>query len=178
VKLRPGRPWRDEALHSRARDTRTDGLGKPARVGLAAGGMRVLTLSPRRASVLVLALAVLLPGTTAAQTPRPPAGSAPLRDEPGDWWGDVHRWTGSDATRPRGAAPAAAPARRSGRTVTTVRTGRANLRREPTTAAPVARVLPPGTVLTVFAEGPDGWLQVGERDRPAGWIHPSALAAP
>jgi hypothetical protein len=125
-----------------------------------------------------LALVVLLPGVAGAQAPRAPAAGAPLRDEPGDWWGDVHRWTGSDATRPRGAARSAAPARPTGRTVTTVRTGRANLRRDPSTTAPVARVLPPGTVLNVFAEGPEGWLQVGEGDRPAGWIHPAALAAP
>ncbi|WP_244459553.1 SH3 domain-containing protein [Roseomonas fluvialis] len=127
----------------------------------------------------VMALVVLLPGIAGAQAPRPPAGGAPLRDEPGDWWGDVHRWTGSDATRPRGgAARSAAPAPPTGRTVTTVRTGRANLRRDPSMTAPVARMLPPGTVLNVFAEGPDGWLQVGEGDRPAGWIHPTALAAP
>ena len=156
---------------------RTGGLGKPLQVGLSAHGMRVLTLPPRRAPLVVLALVMLLPCVAGAQAPRPPAGGAPLRDEPGDWWGDVHRWTGSDATRPRGAAPAAAPARPAGRRVTTVRTGRANLRREPATTAPVARVVPPGTVLNVFREGPDGWLQVGEGDAPFGWVHRSALQA-
>jgi hypothetical protein len=124
-----------------------------------------------------MSLSILVPSTVVAQAPRGAVPSAPLRDEPGDWWGDVHRWTGSDATRPR-AGPSTGPARPSRRTVTTLRTGRANIRRAPATTAPVARVVPPGTVLNVFAEGPEGWLHVGEGDRPVGWIHPSALVAP
>lgn len=113
----------------------------------------------------------------AAQTPSrvDPAVRAPLREDPTDYWADVHRWTGSDATRPRAAARAPAPAAPE-RTVTTTRTSRANIRREPATTAPVVRSVPPGTVLNVFAEGPEGWLHVGDGARPTGWIHPSALA--
>ncbi|WP_198372529.1 SH3 domain-containing protein, partial [Roseomonas rosulenta] len=111
--------------------------------------------------------------------PQRTPGAAPLRDEPGDWWGDVHRWTGSDATRPRrGAEPTARPSgppqEATGR-VTTSATSRANIRREPSTGAPVQRVVRPGTSLRVFAEAPGGWLQVGEEDEPIGWIHQSAL---
>ncbi len=114
-----------------------------------------------------------------AQTlPRPdPAARTPLREDPTDYWADVHRWTGSDATRPRARAAAPAPAvALPSRTVTTSRNSRANIRREPTTTAPVVRSVSPGSVLNVFAEGPEGWLQVGDGASPTGWIHPSALA--
>jgi hypothetical protein len=134
----------------------------------------------RQAALLVIALA--LTPAVAQTPPRPdPAARQPLREDPTDYWADVHRWTGSDATRPRAAARAPAPAGAAaaavpGRTVTTTRTSRANIRREPATTAPVLRSVPPGTVLNVFAEGPEGWLQVGNGARPTGWIHPSALA--
>lgn len=129
----------------------------------------------RRVCLALLALFSLLPGLAGAQAPPGTAGGAPLREEPGDWWGEVHRWTGSDATRPqrRPQAPAA-PSSAAGQ-VTTSATSRSNLRREPSTSAPVQRVLRPGTVLRVFGEAPGGWLQVGEGEQPAGWIHRSAL---
>ncbi|WP_230167775.1 SH3 domain-containing protein [Roseomonas sp. CECT 9278] len=116
-----------------------------------------------------------MPGLAAGQPPPGSAGGAPLREEPGDWWGDVHRWTGSDATRPPRARQAPTePAAATG-SVTTSATARSNIRREPAATAPVQRVARPGTVLRVFGEAPGGWLQVGEGDRPAGWIHRSAL---
>ena len=147
--------------------------------------------------ILILIL-ILLPGAAGAQVPQPAPGGAPLREEPGDWWGDVHRWTGSDATRPRrsaepaaggggpprraagggptrGGAGGAAPPQEAAGRVTTSATSRANIRREPSTGAPVQRVVRPGTSLRVFAEAPGGWLQVGEADEPIGWIHQSAL---
>lgn len=145
--------------------------------------------SPRRgvAALALLAL-VLLPGAAGAQAPPGAPGAAPLRDEPGDWWGDVHRWTGSDATRPRRGteqpalraapsagerAPAVSPG--DGARVTTSTTARSNIRREPSTSAPVLRVVRPGTTLRVFSEAPGGWLQVGEGEEPIGWIHQSTL---
>ncbi|WP_170979557.1 SH3 domain-containing protein [Roseomonas sp. HF4] len=116
-----------------------------------------------------------MPGTAFAQ-----GAAEPLRPGPADFWSDVHRWTGSEATRPVG--PAARPAPVGGaraapgalRQVITSRRSRANLRRDPGLDAPVLRVLPPGTALNVFAEADGGWLQVGE-DRAAGWMHESVL---
>ncbi len=135
--------------------------------------MSLQTPSRRTAPAVVLALLLLLPALAGAQAP---PGAAPLRDEPGDWWGDVHRWTGSDATRPsRGARPTA-PATAADR-VTTSATSRVNIRREPSTSAAIERVLRPGTSLRVFGEAPDGWFQVGEGDAPFGWVHRSALQA-
>jgi len=144
--------------------------------------MAIPTPARPRLPAVALAFLIMLPGLAGAQAPPGTAGGAPLRDEPGDWWGDVHRWTGSDATRPSRSArvPAAPPAASpdgAGR-VTTSATSRSNIRREPSTGAPVQRVLRPGTTLRVFDEAPGGWLQVGEGDQPIGWIHRSTLQAP
>lgn len=169
----------DEALHrlgAGAAAARQDGLGFGAGVGLC--GRRMVALPHprrRRRSVAALAAVLLLPGLAVAQAPPGGAAGAPLREEPGDWWGDVHRWTGSDATRPPGARVApAAPAAATG-SVTTSATARSNIRREPAATAPVQRVVRPGTVLQVFGEAPGGWLQVGQGAGPIGWIHRSAL---
>lgn len=139
----------------------------------------------RRISILLLFLAAL-PAGAFAQSPGPrgpAARDAPLREDPANWWGEVHGWTGSDATRPRAArtpaAPpvpgrAAAPARDGRTNVLTSATARANVRREPSLSAPVLRSMERGSRLTVFGEAPGGWLQVGE-DEPFGWMHESAL---
>ncbi len=39
---------------------------------------------------------------------------------------------------------------------------------------PAVRVVPEGTVMRVFSQGPGGWLQVGDT-KPLGWIHESML---
>ena len=141
-----------------------------------------------------LCLAVLCALTPAAAALAQPAAPAPGRDsargqplqqDPGDWWGDVHRWTGSDATRPAApraprGAPASAPARGGeasaggAGTVVTSATSRANIRREPSLSAPILRAMPQSSTLRVFGEAPGGWFQVGEAE-PFGWIHASAL---
>ena len=111
--------------------------------------------------------------------------SAPLQYESEDFWAEVHRWTGSDATRPRAqgpaersrrrapAGPAASPADDS-RTVTTSATARANLRMAPDLTAAVVRSMPRNSVLRVFDEAPGGWFKVGETE-PFGWVHETAL---
>jgi uncharacterized protein YgiM (DUF1202 family) len=163
------------------------GLGSSGRIGLVAFSMSD-PLRPRRGRtpqlLALLSLAPWLLGAVAAQA-QPAAPSrpgAPLREEPGDWWGDVHRWTGSDATRPtRGAAPAArapGPPADGMRRVTTSATARANIRREPSTDAPILRAVRPGTVLTVIDEAPGGWLQVRQDGLPPGWVHQSVLQVP
>ena len=147
--------------------------------------MSVGVTLPRRIAATAVLLLILLSGAAGAQAP---SGAAPLRDESGDWWGDVHRWTGSDATRPRrGAEPPArspAPPAREGASagpagdgtrVITSATTRANIRREPSSSAGVVRVLGPGTTLQVLGEAPGGWLQVSEGEEPIGWIHRSVL---
>ena len=133
----------------------------------------------------------LMPGVAALAQPAPPmpgrdpARGQPLQQDPGDWWGDVHRWTGSDATRPAAprtprASPQAAPTRPAGApmgeggTVVTSATSRANIRREPSLSAPVLRAMPQSSTLRVFGEAPGGWFHVGEAE-PFGWIHASAL---
>jgi len=130
---------------------------------------------------LAMACTMLCLAATPARA-QAPGVNPPLRDDPGDWWGDVHRWTGSDATRPtRPTPPTARPptaAPEGTRRVTTSATARANLRREPSTTAEVLRVMRPGSVLIVFGEAPGGWLQVGDGDQPAGWVHRSALQGP
>lgn len=131
----------------------------------------------------LILLFALLAGHAVAQAPPAlpdPSRRPPLQNDPTDYWADVHRWTGSDATRPqRGAAPpATAPLRDGARRVTTSATARANIRREPSTGAPVLRSLRPGTALIVAEETPDGWLQVLQDGRASGWIHQSALQAP
>ena len=152
--------------------------------------------TPLRAGAAIALLAAIgLATPLAAQvppsdTPRGP----PLRAEPGDWWGDVHRWTGSDETRPRAgrpaapppqsaAAPPAAPRRASpapegsARTAITNANRRSNVRQEPSLNAPVVRSIAPNTLLNVYDEAPDGWYQVGE-DAPVGWMHRSAMQRP
>lgn len=129
---------------------------------------------------IVLGLACCLPGAALGQAA--PGAAEPLRPGPADFWAEVHRWTGSEATRPAGAAarPApgvpgrVAPAPGALRQVVSSRRSRANLRRDPGLEAPILRVLPPGTPLNVFAEADGGWLQVGE-DRAVGWVHESVL---
>lgn len=121
----------------------------------------------------------------AQQAPPVPSGTPagpPLRQDPADWWGDVHRWTGSEETRPRGtgrAAPAGpapdGPLPGGARTVVTRTAPLANIRREPSVRAPIVARVPPGTQLTVLEEGTDGWLRVGTQ-RMTGWIHSSVLA--
>jgi hypothetical protein len=142
--------------------------------------LRASTLA--RAALLALAPWLVCPPAMAQAPGTDPRGGAPLRAEPGDWWGDVHRWTGSDATRPARSTPPATRAETAPpeglRRVTTTATGRANIRRDPSNRAPVLRTMPPGSALTVFAEAPEGWLQVGDGARPFGWIHQSALQAP
>jgi hypothetical protein len=49
-----------------------------------------------------------------------------------------------------------------------------NIRSGPSGATSVVRIVARGTVLTVFAEAPGGWLHVGQ-DEPFGWIHSSLL---
>lgn len=126
----------------------------------------------RRAAILALALLAATPRRVPAQ-PGPT-----LREDPEDVWADVHRWTGSEATRPRGrrAAPVEArgpdPAGR--RMVRTSATARVNIRREPGLDAAVVRRMPPGSRLAVFGEAPDGWFHVGD-SAPFGWVHESAL---
>jgi len=128
------------------------------------------------------AAALLLGLAGAARGQGAPGREAPLRPDPEDFWAEVHRWTGSDATRPRGAAAQAAPApgraapQAAGvlRSVRSSRRSRANIRQAPNLEAPVLRVLAPGTPLNVFAEADGGWLQVGEQ-QPFGWMHETVL---
>jgi hypothetical protein len=134
----------------------------------------------------LLALLAGLPGAALAQAPPPraePGRGQPLREDPTDWWGEVHGWTGSDATRPRAARRTAAPAAETRRaapapgeraSITTSPTSRANVRREPSLDAPVVRRMERGSRLNVFGEAPGGWLQVGEAE-PIGWMHESVL---
>lgn len=109
----------------------------------------------------------------------------PLQYESTDFWAEVHRWTGSEATRPRTQGPAgrpgqaapAAPAASSpdgSPTVTTSAAARANIRAAPDLAAPVVRSMPRGSALRVFGEAPGGWFNVGETE-PFGWVHERAL---
>lgn len=85
------------------------------------------------------------------------------------------------APRPAAPAPAAmpAPAARATaaeeRTVTMRQGG--NLRSGPGDTNPVLRTLPRGTTARVFAEGPGGWVQIGDSE-PWGWVHVSLLVAP
>lgn len=136
--------------------------------------------APRPRLLPLLLLALLGAGPALAQAPRADDGRRqPLREDPANWWGEVHGWTGSDATRPRGGGPPAGRApptpRAEGRaTVTTSPTARANVRRAPALDAPVARLMPRNSRLTVFGEAPGGWFQVGEA-APFGWIHESAV---
>lgn len=113
------------------------------------------------------------------------AVSAPLQYETEDVWADVHRWTGSDETRPRAQRPAArpqqaprsvGPARPANGTGTVTTNGRTrtNIRVAPDLSAPVVRTMQPSTTLTVFGDAPGGWFNVGESE-PFGWVHESAL---
>lgn len=126
----------------------------------------------RRAALLALVLLAAVPDGVRAQ-PGPT-----LREDPEDFWADVHRWTGSEATRPRGRRAAPAEVRGpdpEGRpTVRTSTTARANIRQEPSLDAPVIRRMPSGSRLVVFGTAPDGWFHVGDA-APFGWIHETAL---
>lgn len=51
----------------------------------------------------------------------------------------------------------------------------ANVRSHPTGGGTILRVAPGGQRLTVFAEAPGGWYQVGEGSEPWGWVHGSML---
>jgi hypothetical protein len=101
-----------------------------------------------------------------------------LREDPEDYWADVHRWTGSEATRPRArrTVPAGdgAADREARQTVRTTATTRANIRAGPSLDAPILRRLPPASRLVVFGQAPGGWFHVGDT-APFGWIHESAL---
>lgn len=112
------------------------------------------------------------------------AHAAPLQYESEDVWADVHRWTGSEETRPRGqrqatraqqpAAPAAVTTTPDGTRRVTTSAARANLRAEPSLTATVLRSVPRGSVLRVFGEASGGWFQVGDAEA-EGWIHGSVL---
>ena len=132
------------------------------------------------ASVLLAALAAREPAAQPAPGPEGRDTRRPLQYDQTDWWGEVHRWTGSEATRPRATRPPAAPARtraapaEGASTIVTSATSRANIRQEPSLDAPVVRSMPRESSLTVFGEAPGGWYHVGESE-PFGWIHRSAL---
>lgn len=138
----------------------------------------------RRAGLVLgaILLAGLTAGESAAQTaPGGRDSRRPLQYDPTDWWGEVHRWTGSEATRPRAARPPPPAPRTAGtapaegaRTVVTSATSRANIRREASLDAPVVRTMPRESTLTVFGEAEGGWYHVGDAE-PFGWIHRSAL---
>lgn len=107
----------------------------------------------------------------------------PLQYETTDYWAEVHRWTGSEATRPRSqgpgarpgtAAPIVTPAPDGSPTVTTSATARANIRSAPDLSAPVVRSMPRRSVLRVFGEAPGGWFHVGVTE-PFGWVNAAAL---
>jgi hypothetical protein len=49
-----------------------------------------------------------------------------------------------------------------------------NLRAQPSGSAEVLRTLPRGASVTLFAEAPGGWLQVGDAE-PWGWVHGSLV---
>lgn len=135
-------------------------------------------MTGRFAAALLTALCAA--GAASAQAPSPAYGGrgGPLRQDTTDWWGDVHRWTGSDETRPRGRHPAPSPGSSTppaeARTVVSSLNVRANIRAEPSLEAPVVRRAAPGTLLNLFGEAPGGWFQVGDT-APFGWIHRSVL---
>ncbi|NMJ43764.1 SH3 domain-containing protein [Roseomonas sp. JC162] len=154
--------------------------------------LRRMSCSPRWRTLLALTAATLvIAGPLAAQQPPDTGRGPPLRADPGDWWGDVHRWTGSDETRPRGGRPAdapgsatpspgqrrAAPSAEGRRTAVTSANRRTNVRQAPSLEAPVVRTIAPNTIVNVFEDGPDGWYQVGE-DTPLGWMHRSTMQRP
>ena len=134
---------------------------------------------------LAAACGLAIAGAPAAQgQPWTGAPTAPLQYESEDVWADVHRWTGSEETRPRGqrqaprpqqpAAPVAVTAAPDGTRRVTTSAARANLRAEPSLTAPVLRAMPRGSVLRVFGEAAGGWFQVGEAEA-FGWVHESVL---
>jgi hypothetical protein len=79
---------------------------------------------------------------------------------------------------PSAALPPEAPPRPAGQpasgSVTTTARHPVNVRAGPGGSAEVVRIVPRASTLSVFAEAPGGWLQVGEGE-PWGWLHSSML---
>jgi hypothetical protein len=73
------------------------------------------------------------------------------------------------------AAPQPEPARPSGTVTISSRSG-ANLR-SAARGGEVIRTLPASSTFDVISEAPGGWVQVGERGAPIGWVHASVLEA-
>lgn len=108
-----------------------------------------------------------VPGQFPSQAPQPaPSPAPPTVSQPAP-----------TAPAPFQQAPAVAPppiaATRPQGSATTRQN--ANLRANPFGGGAVVRVLPQGSVLSIYGQAPGGWYQVGEGE-PWGWVHGSMLS--